>query len=47
MKRSRCSEEQIVGISKEFHERMSAADLCRKYGIFQSRLLKRDTGSFP
>jgi putative transposase len=33
MKRSRFSDEQIIGILKEHQAGMSAADLCRKYGI--------------
>lgn len=33
MKRSRFSEEQIIGILKEHQAGMSPAELCRKYGI--------------
>ena len=33
MKRSRFSEEQIIGILKEHRAGMSAVDLCRKHGI--------------
>jgi len=33
MKRSRFSEEQIIGIMKEHQAGMSAVDLCRKHGI--------------
>jgi putative transposase len=33
MKRSRFSEEQIIGILKEHRAGMSAAELCRKHGI--------------
>lgn len=33
MKRSRFSEEQIIGILKERHAGLSAKDLCRKHGI--------------
>jgi putative transposase len=33
MKRSRFSEEQIIGILKEHQAGHSAAELCRKYGI--------------
>ena len=33
MKRSRFTEEQIIGILKEHQAGLSAADLCRKYGI--------------
>jgi len=33
MRRSRFSEEQIIGILKEHQAGISAADLCRKHGI--------------
>ena len=33
MKRSRFSDEQIIGILKEQQAGLSAAELCRKYGI--------------
>jgi putative transposase len=33
MKRSRFSEEQIIGILKEHQAGLSAAELCRKHGI--------------
>jgi len=33
MKRSRFTEEQIIGILKEHQAGLSAADLCRKHGI--------------
>jgi putative transposase len=33
IKRSRISEEQIIGILKEHQAGMSAGDLCRKHGI--------------
>jgi putative transposase len=33
MKRSRFSEEQIIGILKEHQAGMSAVELCRKHGI--------------
>lgn len=33
MKRSRFSEEQIIGILKEHQAGMTAVDLCRKHGI--------------
>jgi putative transposase len=33
MKRSRFSEEQIIGILKEHQAGLSATELCRKYGI--------------
>jgi hypothetical protein len=33
MKKSRFTQEQIIGILKEHHAGLSAADLCRKHGI--------------
>ncbi|MEJ2756327.1 MAG: transposase, partial [Gammaproteobacteria bacterium] len=33
MKRSRFSEEQIIGILKEHQAGLSAKELCRKHGI--------------
>ena len=33
MKRSRFSEEQIIGLLKEHQAGMTAVDLCRKHGI--------------
>ncbi len=33
MKRSRFSEEQIIGILREHQAALSAAELCRKHGI--------------
>ena len=40
MKRSRFSEEQIVGILKEHQAGMSAADLCRKHGVSDATFYK-------
>ena len=40
MKRSRYSEEQIIGILKEHSAGMSAADLCRKHGISDATFYK-------
>lgn len=40
MKRSRFSEEQIIGILKEHQAGVSAADLCRKYGISDATFYK-------
>ncbi len=33
MKRSRVTQEQIIGVLKEHQAGMTAADLCRKHGI--------------
>ena len=33
MKRSRFSEEQIIGILKEHHAGLGAKELCRKHGV--------------
>jgi putative transposase len=38
MKRSRFSEEQIIGVLKEYEAGASAADLARKHGIAQATL---------
>ncbi len=40
MKRSRFSEEQIIGILKEHQAGMSAMDLCRKYGFSDATFYK-------
>ncbi len=40
MKRSRFSEEQIIGILKEHQAGMSAADLCHRHGISDSTFYK-------
>ena len=40
MKRSRFSEGQIIGILKEHQAGLSAADLCRKYGISDATFYK-------
>ncbi len=40
MKRSRFSDEQIIGILKEHQARLSAAELCRKYGISDATFYK-------
>ncbi len=40
MKRSRFSEEQIIGILKEHQAGMSATDLCRKYGLSDATFYK-------
>jgi putative transposase len=40
MRRSRFSEEQIIGILKEHQAWMSAAELCRKHGISDATFYK-------
>ena len=40
MKRSRFSEEQIIGIVKEHSAGLSAAELCRKHGISDATFYK-------
>ena len=40
MKRSRFSEEQIIGILKEHSAGLSAAELCRKHGISDATFYK-------
>ena len=40
MKRSRFSDEQIIGILKEHQAGMSAAELCRKHGISDATFYK-------
>ena len=40
MKRSRFSEEQIIGILKEHQAGARAADLCRKYGVSDATFYK-------
>ncbi len=40
MKRSRFSEEQIIGILKEHQAGMTAADLCRRHGISDATFYK-------
>lgn len=40
MKRSRFSEEQIIGILKEHQAGATAAGLCRKYGISDATFYK-------
>jgi putative transposase len=38
MKRSRFSEEQIIGILKEHEAGLSVGDLCSKYGVSDAML---------
>ena len=40
MKRSRFSEEQIIGILKEHQVGLSASDLCRRHGISDATFYK-------
>jgi len=40
MKRSRFTEEQIIGILKEQEAGMKTADVCRKHGISQATFYK-------
>ena len=40
MKRSRLSEEQIIGILKEHEAGVSVADLCRKHGVSDASIYK-------
>ena len=40
MKRSRFSEEQILGILKEHQAGLSAAELCRKHGVSDATFYK-------
>ena len=40
MKRSRFSEEQIIGILKEHEAGVSVVDLCRKHGVSDASIYK-------
>jgi putative transposase len=40
MKRSRFTDEQVIGILKEHEAGLSAADLCRKHGISDATFYK-------
>jgi putative transposase len=40
MRKSRFTQEQIIGILKEHHAGLSAAELCRKHGISDATFYK-------
>ena len=40
MRKSRFTEEQIIGLLKEHHAGVSAVDLCRKHGISDATFYK-------
>ena len=40
MRKSRFSQEQIIGILKEHHAGLSAGELCRKHGISDATFYK-------
>ena len=40
MKKSRFSQEQIIGVLKEHHAGLSAAELCRKHGVSDATFYK-------
>jgi putative transposase len=40
MRRSKFSEEQVIGILKEHEAGLSAAEICRKYGISDATFYK-------
>lgn len=40
MKRSRFSDEQVIGILKEHQAGLSAVELCRKYGVSDATFYK-------
>jgi putative transposase len=42
MKRSRFSEERIIGILEEYEAGVSLADLCRKHGVSDASIYKRE-----
>lgn len=43
MKRSRFTEEQIIGILKEQESGMKTADVCRRHGIWETTFYKCKT----
>ena len=40
MKKSRFTQEQIIGVLKEHHAGLSAAELCRKHGVSDATFYK-------
>ena len=40
MKKSRFTQEQIIGVLKEHHTGLSAAELCRKHGVSDATFYK-------
>ncbi len=47
MKRSRFSEEQIIGILKEHEAGVPVADLCRKHGVSDASIDNRQIARLP
>jgi acyl-coenzyme A synthetase/AMP-(fatty) acid ligase len=47
MKRSRFSEEQIIGFVKEHQPGLSAVEICRKYGASDATLFNSGTTGRP
>ncbi len=45
MRKSRFSDEQIIGILKEHQAGLSAAELCRRHGISDATWTPRATGN--
>lgn len=41
MKKSHCSEEQIIGVLKESEAGLAMADLCRQHGVSQQIFYRR------